>query len=242
MNAEFCRRQYCEAWCLKVVMLMIFSDLPLCFQSRQLFWWDQGAVLAVFIRQSCSVTAWCLQMVAASTCSSARSSWSSGTDEGSAQRLEPFPLVWLPSSDRLQVETHVALAQPRLCLDKVASEWAGDEECISKRVRCQTLEEKRKFVTFALKNVNHSTIPSTKTGRKKKDKPRTLVPADKTIHIREDGPTVHLCGDSEVAVKWINGQYALGQKNKGLATFKRRKTHAGKERSRLLRRQLPDQR
>ena len=101
--------------------------------------------------------------------------------------------------------------------DKVATEWVRDEEWISKRVRCQTLEEKRKFVTFALKNVNHSTIPSTKTGRKKKDKtgdnvPRTLVPADKTIHIREDGPTVHLCGDSEVAVKWINGQYALGQK------------------------------
>ena len=41
-------------------------------------------------RQSCSVTAWCSQMVTASTCSSALSSWSSGTDEGEHNVWNPF--------------------------------------------------------------------------------------------------------------------------------------------------------
>ena len=36
--------------------------------------------------------------------------------------------------------------------------------------------------------------------------------ADKTIHTREEGPTVQLCGDSEVAGKWIHGDYSLRQK------------------------------
>ena len=40
-------------------------------------------------------------------------------------------------------------------------------------------------------------------------------PADKTVHTREDGPTVQLCGDSEVAGKRNNGQYYLGQKFRG---------------------------
>ena len=40
-------------------------------------------------------------------------------------------------------------------------------------------------------------------------------PADKTVHTREDGPTVRLCGDSEVAGKRNNGQCYLGQKFRG---------------------------
>ena len=104
--------------------------------------------------------------------------------------------------------------------DKVATEWAGDEDWICKRARCQAIQGKRRFVTHAMKSVNHSTIHRTRTGKKKNDKaedkaPRILGPADKTIHIREEGPTVQLCGDSEVAGKWINGQYALGQKYRG---------------------------
>ena len=39
--------------------------------------------------------------------------------------------------------------------------------------------------------------------------------ADTIIHMREEGPTVQLCGDSEVAGKWINGQYSLGLMYKG---------------------------
>ena len=142
MNAECCRRQYCEAWCLKVVMLMIFSDLPLCFQSRQLFFWGSRSSLAVFIRQSCSVTAWCLQMVAASTCSSARSSWPSGTDEGVHNVWNPF--LSFGCHHRIGCRwKHMWRWHNRCCVwDKVATEWVRDEECISKRVRCQTLKEK----------------------------------------------------------------------------------------------------
>ena len=47
--------------------------------------------------------------------------------------------------------------------DKVAPDWRGREEWTSKRVRCPTLEEKQRFVTFALKSVNHSTIHRTRT-------------------------------------------------------------------------------
>ena len=35
------------------------------------------------------------------------------------------------------------------------------------------------------------------------------------VHVREDGPRVQLCGDSEFAEKWVNGQYVLGQKYRG---------------------------
>ena len=42
--------------------------------------------------------------------------------------------------------------------------------------------------------------------------PRKLGPADATVYTREDGPTVQLCGDSEVVGKWINGKNSLGQK------------------------------
>ena len=46
-------------------------------------------------------------------------------------------------------------------------------------------------------------------------------PADTIVYTREEGPTVQLCGDSEVAGKWISGQYSLGQMFRGtLAKFK----------------------
>ena len=46
--------------------------------------------------------------------------------------------------------------------------------------------------------------------KKIKDKtPRILGPADVTIHARDDGPTEQLCGDSDVACEWINGEYSL---------------------------------
>ena len=37
---------------------------------------------------------------------------------------------------------------------------------------------------------------------------------DNIVHTREDGPTVQLCGDSNVACKWINGEIAQGTKYK----------------------------
>ena len=116
--------------------------------------------------------------------------------------------------------------------DKVATDWAGDEDWICKRARCQTLEDKKRFVTFALKSVNHSTTHRTRTGKKKKNEdkaPRTLGPAEKTIHIREEGPTVQLCGDSEaVSVLWGRNT------DEELAKFKIHCTLGGKEKAHIL--------
>ena len=95
--------------------------------------------------------------------------------------------------------------------DKVATEWVGDEDWICKRTRCQAREDKKRFVTFALKSVNHSTIHRTITGNNKKNKaedtaPRTLQPQTKpstfvegdrqcssveTVKLRRSGSTVN---------------------------------------------------
>ena len=48
----------------------------------------------------------------------------------------------------------------------------------------------------------------------RKKTPRDLGPEDITVHTREGGPTVQLCGDSNVACKWINEQVAQGTKYK----------------------------
>ena len=52
--------------------------------------------------------------------------------------------------------------------DKLATEWAGDEDWTSKRTKCQAPEDKKRFVAFALKSVNHSTIHRTRAGKKGK--------------------------------------------------------------------------
>ena len=41
-----------------------------------------------------------------------------------------------------------------------------------------------------------------------------MGPGDTTVHTREDGPAVQLCGDSNVASKWINGEFAHGTRYK----------------------------
>ena len=44
--------------------------------------------------------------------------------------------------------------------------------------------------------------------KKIKDKtPTDLGPEDITIHTRSEGPTVQLCGDRNVARKWISGEF-----------------------------------
>ena len=50
--------------------------------------------------------------------------------------------------------------------------------------------------------------------RPKKKTPRELGPEDITVHTRGGGPTVQLCGESNVACKWINGEFAQGTKYK----------------------------
>ena len=41
--------------------------------------------------------------------------------------------------------------------------------------------------------------------------PRKLGTTDATVYTREDGPTVQLCGGSDVVGKCINGKNSLGQ-------------------------------
>ena len=98
--------------------------------------------------------------------------------------------------------------------DEVATKWAGDEDRACKRVRCQTLEVQE---DSSLSLCKASNVTQTKTGMTKKneDKEPRYWGADKTIHIREEGPTVQLCGDSKVAESWLNGHYALGHKHRG---------------------------
>ena len=57
--------------------------------------------------------------------------------------------------------------------------------------------DKWDFVIFAVMSVKHSG-----TARQR------------SITVPIDGTTVHLCGDDNVAEKWINGQYAVGKKYK----------------------------
>ena len=76
---------------------------------------------------------------------------------------------------------------------------------------CQTIEDIVDFITFALQSVKHSTVHRTRIGDKKKriaecQGPRTVGLLDTSIHTREGGTTVQLCGDSNVAE---NGQMVI---------------------------------
>ena len=42
--------------------------------------------------------------------------------------------------------------------------------------------------------------------------PINVDPLDLSIALRTEGTTVQMCGDSNVAKKWINGHFAMGQK------------------------------
>ena len=53
-----------------------------------------------------------------------------------------------------------------------------------------------------------------KEKRFKKKTARDLGPGHNTVHTREDGHPVQLCGDSNAACKWINGDFAQGTKYK----------------------------
>ena len=91
-----------------------------------------------------------------------------------------------------KVETHVGWHNRGCVWDKVATDWAGDEDWTRERKRCQTMEDKKRFVTSALRSVTHSTMRRTRNGKKNQEKtedkvPRIRLSAGKTIHIREDG-------------------------------------------------------
>ena len=82
-------------------------------------------------------------------------------------------------------------------------------------------EDKYKFITYIL---NKMKLPTEhrKTGKKdeerrlKRKAPRDLGPEDTIVHTRGEGPTVLLCGDSKVACKWINVEFAQGTQYKDI--------------------------
>ena len=80
-------------------------------------------------------------------------------------------------------------------------------------------KDKYKFIAYILNKVKLTT-EHRKTEKKdgerrfKKKTSRDLGPRDTTVHTREGGPTVQVCGDSNVACKWIYGEHAQGTKYK----------------------------
>ena len=112
--------------------------------------------------------------------------------------------------------------------DKVATEWPGDGDLACKRVRCQTLEDKKEQIC-------HFCVAECQTLDNAQDKnwettevkiPRLLGPADVSNRTREEGATVQLCGDSDVAGKWISGFCALGQKYRQKIVFIQKTLHS----------------
>ena len=121
--------------------------------------------------------------------------------------------------------------------DKIATEWASEEDWMRARKRKSTLEEKYYFVSFVLDrmklSIEHGKQKSKRIGKKIKVKTlRKMGHPDTTVHTRGDGLTVQLCGDRNVACKWINGEYSLGQRyrERELAKYKRPCTRGGKGR------------
>ena len=78
---------------------------------------------------------------------------------------------------------------------KIASEWAGNDEWSIKRKRCPHRPK-----------IGEGIKPN-----KERKEPRKLDPPDSSIAIRTEGTTVQTCGESNVAEKWINRHYAMGQ-------------------------------
>ena len=67
--------------------------------------------------------------------------------------------------------------------DKIASEWAGNEEWCNKRRRCKNSMDKRDFVTFAMMSVKRSVAHRPKLGEgvkpnQERKKPIILEPPD----------------------------------------------------------------
>ena len=101
--------------------------------------------------------------------------------------------------------------------DKIATDWAGEDDRISKRKNKTSSADKTDFVTLVLNRMNLSTahrkvkVKEKGKGKQAGSKPsRELDALDATVHTREEDPAVQLCGDNEVVGKWINGKNSLG--------------------------------
>ena len=93
--------------------------------------------------------------------------------------------------------------------DKMAACWAGQTDWMIARKEQNSLEDKYMFIiTYTLNKMKLHPENIDKGKRFKKKTPTDLCPEYITVHTRGDGSTVQLCGDSSVACKWIEGEFA----------------------------------
>ena len=106
------------------------------------------------------------------------------------------------------------LAHSRLCMGRSCG-MAVDEDWIDKRNRCTSSIRHEGLHDFALLNVKHSVVQRPNVGRHvnssdgQKTEPGDVVPPDNSISGRREGTNVHMCGDGNVAERWISGYFAI---------------------------------
>ena len=115
--------------------------------------------------------------------------------------------------------------------DMMATCWAGKKEWMITRKEQNSPKDNHMFITDILNKMklpteHRQTENKIKEKRCKKKTPRDLGPEDITVHAREGGPTVQLCGDNHVACKWINGEIARGTKYKEIIGKIQRNLHS----------------
>ena len=117
--------------------------------------------------------------------------------------------------------------------DKTTTCWAGKEDWMTARKKQNSPEEKYKFITYILIKMkllteNRQTKNKDKEKRLKKKTPRDLGPQVIIVHMRDEGLTVQLCGDSNVACKWTAKLPKEQSTKRQLARFKDSYTHGGR--------------
>ena len=106
------------------------------------------------------------------------------------------------------------------------------------------LEDNYKFFTYILNakklpTEHRITQNNDKEQRFKKKTPRDLGPEDVTVHRRDEGPTVQLCGDGKCGMQVDQWRILPGESTKRqLERFKRLCTHGGRGESPSLSRTL----
>ena len=96
--------------------------------------------------------------------------------------------------------------------DNVASEWAGGEEWSKKGRKCQIVEDKRYFDTFAKQSVKHSTVHRTRIGDKKKSERK--MSRTKNSGLLLIRPFTLAKKDGSIVLGY-HCHYAMGQKYSG---------------------------
>ena len=101
--------------------------------------------------------------------------------------------------------------------DNLVIEQAQNNDWMTKRDEKNTIEDKRKFVAFALDNMklcifHRKGKEGSKTKRAQSKEPRNLGPADTVVYESFGCATLQLCRDSQVISKWINGDFTVGGK------------------------------